>query len=245
MSIKIVTYNIHKGFNWSNTKLTIEMLKNNLEKIHPDIIFLQEVVGENKRHEQKFDNWISNQFEYLADGLWTDFAYSKHAIYDVKDHGNVILSKYPILKQEVFNISVNNYENRAVLYVQLQIEDKGVDCFCIHLNLLRKDRLKQYSLIKDIIKKTVHSDCPIIIAGDFNDWNKKASHNLLDISHIHDAHKTIHGKYAKTFPTMFPLLSLDRIYTKGFKVNSSQVLKDLEWTKISDHLPILIDVDLK
>jgi endonuclease/exonuclease/phosphatase family metal-dependent hydrolase len=245
MSIKILTYNIHKGFNWNNTKLTIENLKKNFEVVHPDIVFLQEVVGENKKFEKKFKNWITNQFEYLADGLWSESAYSKHAIYDVKDHGNVILSKYPILQTQVFDISVNRYENRAILYVQLEIENKKVDCFCLHLNLLGKDRFKQYQLIKNIVKNTVHPESPIIIAGDFNDWNKKASHHLLDIQNIHDVYKKCHGNYAKTFPAMFPLLSLDRVYTRQFKVVSSEVLKSDEWTRISDHLPILSTLEFE
>lgn len=243
MSLKIVTYNIHKGFNWNNTKVTIEALKNNLESIQPDIVFLQEVVGENKLHASKFENWIANQFEFLANSLWDQSAFSHHAVFDHSHHGNVILSKYPIIHEEVFDISVNSYEKRAILYVQLQVHNKKIDCFCVHLNLLGRDRLKQYQLIKDKLSLYTDQENPIILAGDFNDWNKKASKNLFDIYSIHDAYKSYHGHYAKTFPVLFPLLSLDRIYLKGFKTISALVPRELEWSKLSDHLPILIEVD--
>ena len=245
MGLQVLTYNIHKGFNWNNTQLTLNSLKKNLNQIHPDIVFLQEVVGENSLLEKKFDNWITNQFNYLADGLWDEYSYSKHAIYDHSDHGNVILSKYPIVNEKVFDISVNKYEKRAVLYCQIQYEQTLIDCYCVHLNLLNKDRTKQYSLIKDIIKETSAKDSPIILAGDFNDWSRKASQSLMDIEEIHDAYKTLHGKYAKTFPSIFPLMSLDRTYIQHLKVLNAQVLDDINWKKISDHLPVLIELELK
>lgn len=243
MALNILTFNIHKGFNWNNSKLTLEHLKKNLEEIHPDIVFLQEVVGENILMEKKFDNWIENQFEFLAKDLWNDSAYSQHAVFDHRHHGNVILSKYPIKKIEVKDISQNNYEQRSILYCELEIEGKEVHTFCTHLNLLNRDRLKQYKLIKEFIQEKSDNNHPIILAGDFNDWNQKASHNLFEIEHMHDAHKNYHSDYGRTFPAMFPLLKLDRIYTRGFKVSDANVLDDMKWKTLSDHLPIHIKVD--
>ncbi len=244
MNLKVLTLNIHKGFNWNNSEITIERLKENLQKIHPDIVFLQEVVGENIQYEEKFDNWITNQFEFLAKNLWNDYAYSKHAVFDHRHHGNVILSKYPIINSEVHDISLNKYEQRGILFSQISIEDKTIHAFCVHLNLLHKDRVKQYQLIEQYVNSKVDSKHPILLAGDFNDWNQQASNNLLNISELNDAYKLKHGVYAKTFPTMFPLLKLDRIYTKGFYINNAIVLKSLEWKKTSDHLPIYIEVDI-
>lgn len=245
MSIKILTFNIHKGFNWSNTKVTIQRLKKSLEIIHPDIVFLQEVVGENKKHETKFDNWISNQFEFLAKDLWSDFAYSNHATYDHRHHGNVILSKFPITSSEVYDISLNKYEQRSILFSKISIEDKTVHAFCVHLNLLHRDRVQQYKKIREYINSKTDLNHPILLSGDFNDWNQKASSNLLTLEGLHDAHKAKHGFYARTFPAIFPLMKLDRIYTRGFQVHNAEVLAGIDWKTLSDHLPIYIEVDLK
>jgi endonuclease/exonuclease/phosphatase family metal-dependent hydrolase len=84
-------------------------------------------------------------------------------------------------------------------------------------------------------------DTPVVFAGDFNDWNQKASRNLFDIAHFHDAYKTIHGDYARSFPSFYPWFKLDRIYTKGIQIKSAEVLTQNGWDKISDHLPILIN----
>ena len=244
METKIFTFNIHKGFNWTNTQVTLHLLKEELRVLHPDIVFLQEVVGENKKHKEKFENWIDNQFEFLAQDLWSEYAYSKHAIYDHRHHGNVILSKYPIQNIEILDISVNPLEQRSVLYCEILHPQKTLKCFCVHLNLLHKDRIKQYETISSFIKEKSTDTCPIVIAGDFNDWNQKASEILLGEEEIKDSHKDLHGVYARTFPAQFPFLCLDRMYTKNLEIKSSQVLKGTPWNSFSDHLPILTKVKI-
>src|SRR5699024_8106576 len=43
----------------------------------------------------------------------------------------------------------------------------------------------------------------------------------------------------RTFPSVFPWLRLDRMYQRGFEVETAEVLKGRPWSKISDHSPIL------
>ncbi len=245
MKIKVLTFNIHKGFNWNNTKLTIESLKHNISELTPDIVFLQEVVGKNKVFEKKFDHWIDNQFDFLAEDIWHDGIFSEHAVYDHRNHGNVILSKYPIIYHEIINISLNPLEQRSLLFAELRVKDKNVHCYCTHLNLLHRDRIKQYALIKDYINTKSKDVDQIILAGDFNDWNQHASKNLMSIEHIHDAYKLKHGEYPRTFPAMLPFFKLDRIYTRGFNIHHAEVLKSEQWSSLSDHLPIHLEVEFK
>lgn len=240
--MKVLTFNIHKGFNWSNKKLTIKKLKNELELLHPDLVFLQEVVGENLKLSKKEPDWVENQFEFLADELWQDFAYAKNAVYDLRHHGNVIMSKFPIIKQEQIDISTNKLEQRGVLFCKVEHATGPIDCYCIHLNLGHGGRKKQYKELTQIIGDRSKSINPVILAGDFNDWNKKACDFLCEGSNLEEAYKSLHGDYAKTFPALKPALSLDRVYTRGFKVVKSQVLANKPWKDFSDHLPILTEL---
>jgi len=48
----------------------------------------------------------------------------------------------------------------------------------------------------------------------------------------------------KTFPAKFPMLRLDRIYQRGFAVKRAQVLRGKPWSLLSDHSPILADLEL-
>ena len=47
MQIKLLTYNIHKGFNWRNSQATIKKIKEAIVSSGVDLVFLQEIVGEN------------------------------------------------------------------------------------------------------------------------------------------------------------------------------------------------------
>ena len=48
----------------------------------------------------------------------------------------------------------------------------------------------------------------------------------------------------RTFPAAFPWLRLDRIYQRGFAVRSARVLRGRPWTQLSDHAPILAELEL-
>ena len=43
------------------------------------------------------------------------------------------------------------------------------------------------------------------------------------------------GRPPKSFPSSLPVLRLDRIYVRGFAVESAQVHFGLPWSRISDH----------
>ena len=49
---------------------------------------------------------------------------------------------------------------------------------------------------------------------------------------------------ARTFPAAFPLLRLDRVYVRGFRIASAQVLSGPTWRKLSDHAPIVAELVL-
>ena len=47
-SIKILTYNIHKGFSMGNFRFILHEIKDALRHIDADVVFLQEVHGERR-----------------------------------------------------------------------------------------------------------------------------------------------------------------------------------------------------
>ncbi|MFA7681037.1 MAG: endonuclease, partial [Pigmentiphaga sp.] len=48
----------------------------------------------------------------------------------------------------------------------------------------------------------------------------------------------------RTFPSFFPFLRLDRIYQRGFSVRKASVLHGKPWVRLSDHSPILCELEL-
>ena len=239
MAIKILTLNIHKGLDWKSKVPTVVQLKKLLIELDADIIFLQEVAGKHSKNSEKYDNWIEDQFEYLCHDLWPHSIYSHHALFDGRHHGNVILSRYEILESKVIDISLNPREQRALLFAKVNTGQSIINCLCVHLNLLHKDRMKQYELIENFINSKATEEDKFILAGDFNDWSQKASLFL----NLNEGYKNKHKKYAKTFPAPFPLLKLDRIYLSGLRTLHAEVLSHKNWKSISDHLPIYLEVE--
>jgi endonuclease/exonuclease/phosphatase family metal-dependent hydrolase len=48
----------------------------------------------------------------------------------------------------------------------------------------------------------------------------------------------------RTFPSVFPWLRLDRIYQRGFAVRRARVLHGSPWKKLSDHAPLVAELEL-
>ena len=119
-TLRIATYNIHKGFSLGNRRLAIHDLRERLRTLDADLVFLQEVHGENALHAARFENWpAAPQYEFLADTIWPTYAYGRNAVYDEGHHGNAILSRFPILGWENEDVSSHGYERRGLLHCEL------------------------------------------------------------------------------------------------------------------------------
>ena len=236
--LKILSYNIHKGFNSSNLKFTLKKLKESIESVQADIVFLQEVVGHHEVHKKRVKEWpLVSQFEYLADHIWPHFAYGKNAVYPHGHHGNAILSKYPISQWENIDISTNRLENRGLLHVEVHPWENqpALHLICLHLSLFESGRQAQLRNLCDRIAAHIPPESPLIVAGDFNDWREKASLVLKKELHLDELFLQLSGQHAKTFPSWMPALRLDRIYTRFFQPLSSQILTQGVWSTLSDH----------
>ncbi len=230
----ILTYNIHKGFRITGWTYILDELREAIRSSGADIVFLQEVLG------QHVDIKETNQYEYLADSIWSHFSYGKNALYDEGHHGNAILSKFPILVEDNLDISTNTLERRGVLYGRIALPNstRSIHLFCTHLNLFENSRKYQLKKLAEFVQsRTDHAD-PLIIAGDFNDWSETASEELMGALGVTETSLHLHGRHAKTFPSILPVLPLDRIYVRNLKTISSEVLFQNHRTKLSDHLPI-------
>lgn len=248
MRLKILSYNIHKGFDWKNRNYCLQEMKNLINASEAEIVFLQEVVGKNEVFKKK--GLIDSQFEFLADELWPHYSYAQNALYDHGHHGNLILSKYPIETFENLDLSTNNWEKRGMLVCKIKIpptleypDGQTIFAACLHLNLLHMGRKLQYEKIKTFIEeKNQNGASPFIVAGDFNDWNQKSFSIFEERLGMKEVHKHINGSFARTFPSRVPILCLDRIYVKNLHVLDSYVIYYEQ--HLSDHLPIFCEVSL-
>lgn len=237
-SLRIASYNIHKGLSFFNRRLVLHDVRARLAAINADVVFLQEVQGHHAHHGDRFHAWPGNpQHEFLAGDLWRDAAYGKNAVYEHGHHGNAILSRYPILRWENVDISAHPFESRGLLHCELKVPrlHLPLHAICLHLALNESGRRKQIHQLSERIRRMVPDDAPLIIAGDFNDWRQRAGTYLAAELGLREVFETAHGHPAKSFPAALPLFSLDRIYVRGFDVTEAHVLHGQHWRGLSDH----------
>lgn len=238
-TLSIVSYNIHKGLVAGNMRMALRRMRDRLHALAPDVVLIQEIVGQHRHMEQRFADWpIGTQLEYLADQMWPHTAYGRNAVYNAGHHGNAILSRFPIIEQENIDLSLHSREQRGILHVQVDVPGfaQPLHVCCTHLNLWHGHRKRQVAAIAARINAAVPAHCPLILGGDFNDWRLWASRELHTMIGVHETHLSIHGRHARTFPGLSPMLALDRIYVRDLEVLDSQVLDGGGWRTLSDHL---------
>ncbi len=245
MKLKILSYNIHKGFTIGNRDFILEQIRLAMRETDADILFLQEVLGDHEDKKCRIPDWkTAIQFEYIADTVWPHFAYGKNAVYPAGHHGNAILSKFPIIEWQNFSISTNRFEHRGLLKTRIMIPEleKEILLCNTHLDLTQAGRdLQVEMLMKHMLPE---KDIPWVLVGDFNDWNKKISPKIEKSLNAQEVFCSLHGKYPATFPSFLPLISLDRIFVHKLTPIKAVALKESHWKNLSDHLPLYVEIDL-
>jgi endonuclease/exonuclease/phosphatase family metal-dependent hydrolase len=237
-SLHVATYNIHKGFSFFRRRMVIHDVREHLRLLNADLVFLQEVQGNHLTHARRFHNWPAQpQYEFLADSVWSDFAYGRNAVYDDGHHGNAILSRFPIVKWDNQDISGHRFESRGLLHCEIAVPgwSEILHCVCVHLALTAGHRSRQLRQLQTRIERLVPRSAPLIIAGDFNDWAQHAQQGFARALDLRETFDTLHGRPARSFPAALPVLQLDRIYVRGFDIHEARVHHGQPWARISDH----------
>jgi endonuclease/exonuclease/phosphatase family metal-dependent hydrolase len=243
--LRVVTMNIHKGLSQFNRRIVIHELREGLGSLQPDLVFLQEVQGLSQRYALRYGAApLVPQYEFLAGNQW-QHVYGCNAVYDHGDHGNAILSRFPFVSFDNYDVSDHRFEKRGLLHCVVSIPGwtRNLHCVCVHLSLHERGRKRQLEAISGRLEELASRELPIIIAGDFNDWRHRATTILQHRLGMTEVSVAFHGRAARTYPSVFPLLRLDRIYVRGFEVAAAQVHSGKPWSMLSDHLAVSAELE--
>jgi len=247
-SFKILTLNTHKGFSQFNKRFVLPEIRDAIRLVGADVVFLQEVQGEHQLHSKSHrERWPTEpHYEFLAESLWPEFAYGRNAVYPHGHHGNALLSKYPIKSHENHDVSVAGHEERGILYSVVELPGSGtrIHTMCVHMGLAEDHRRQQTLLLLKLMAEKVPADEPLVIAGDFNDWKLQVHQKLTAEGGVAECLGTAIAKPARTFPVWLPVLRLDRVYLRNAAVRNASVLHRHPWTRLSDHAPLLVEIEL-
>ena len=239
--IRVATYNIHKGVQGlgPQRRLEIHNLAEAVGQFNADIVCLQEVRKHHRGEEEYFTRWPDMpQADYLApdgyEAVYRTNAYTRHG-----EHGNAMLTRWPVVTHQHEDISDHRFEQRGLLHVELLVHGQPVHVVVVHLGLIRASRTRQVAQLQRYIEREVPEAEPLLVAGDFNDWGSLVR-NAFHAANL----RTFEESLQPTFPARLPLVQLDYVYGRGLIPLGVEVPRGRHWWRMSDHLPLIAEFGL-
>ena len=236
--LRVATYNIHKGVQGlgPTRRLEIHNIGHAVEQLDADIVCLQEVRKLHRREEQYFTRWPElPQAEFLAPEGY-EAVYQTNATTRYGEHGNALLSRWPVISRGHEDMSDHRFEQRGLLHVKVQAHRRTINVVVLHLGLIAGSRVRQLEQLGRFIDREIPKREPLIVAGDFNDWGCKLRPVMNQIG-LRD----FIAPRLLTYPSRLPLTQLDFIYARGLKPVGVEIPKGRIWWRMSDHLPLIAE----
>ncbi|MGH6628063.1 MAG: endonuclease/exonuclease/phosphatase family protein [Burkholderiaceae bacterium] len=236
--LRVATYNIHKGVQGfgPQRRLEIHNLGHAVEQLDADIVCLQEVRRVHRREERYFTRWPElPQAEFLAPEGY-EAVYRTNAVTRHGEHGNALLSRWPVLGHQHEDMSDHRFEQRGLLHVEVAAHERLIHVIVVHLGLIPGSRVRQVAQLRRFIEREVPPHAPLLVAGDFNDWGSQIRRALHAIDLV-----ASEGVSCPTYPARLPLVQLDHVYSRGLRPLGQHVPRGRIWWRMSDHLPLIAE----
>jgi endonuclease/exonuclease/phosphatase family metal-dependent hydrolase len=232
MHLRLVSWNVH-GCVGTDRRFDPERTAAVLGSLRPDVALLQEV-GDSRGIHPPVD-----QAQSLASALGLTCALGITLPGDPHGYGNATLTRLPVLDSEIWDLSVRGREPRCCLRVVVGHDDFRLTTVNVHLGLGLHERKRQLDILLEEALEGV--DGPMVMGGDFNDFPPgRVSHALA--SRFRDVASRLRPRC--TFPSGWPFLRLDRVYALALGVARVSTDRSPEARAASDHLPLVVDLDV-
>lgn len=240
-TLKVVTYNIHKGVRGigPGRSLEIHNLGYAISRFGADVVCLQEVRKLHRREEKFFAHWPAQpQADFLAPEGYAA-VYRTNAITRHGEHGNAVLSRWPVMAHQHEDMSDHRFEQRGLLHVELTVHGESVHVVVVHLGLVRASRQRQLQQLCRYLAREIAPGAPVLVAGDFNEWGGLLERELASVGLL-----AWRQPGFATFPARLPLLQLDHVFARGLRPLGLEVPRGGKWARLSDHLPLIAEFEL-
>lgn len=223
-TVRLMTWNIH-GALGRNPRFDLAQVMELIRGHDPDLLALQEI--DSRRGG-------GDPFEVVQRELGSHGIGAKTIVTADGDYGQMLVSRWPMSKSEVHDISFLEREPRRAIEAKIATPHGGLRVIATHLGLSLRERNAQLQSLLGLVYKT---EGMTALLGDFNDWIWAGSvRNVLA--------RVLPGRTRqRTFPSVFPLLRLDRIYCRPARALLSS-FADPRARGLSDHLPVIADLTI-
>jgi endonuclease/exonuclease/phosphatase family metal-dependent hydrolase len=237
MSMRLLTYNIHKGVG-SDRRYRLERIIDVIREQEPDLVCLQEV----DRHVKR--SHFHDQPSLLARQLGTAaHLYQLNVPHRDGGYGNLILSRWRFRTHSQVSIRQGRRKPRGAQLVVVDTPQGPMHLVNWHLGLREKERRWQARYLLGHSSFLEFAHLPTIIAGDYNDWrNTLGRHHFTDHG-FRQATSPI--RRFRSFPSFLALAALDKVfYRGGIHIHHATIVRSRLARRASDHLPLRIDFQL-
>lgn len=234
MGIRLLCYNIHGGYDRQGRR-DLSRLHAFMQLHDVDIGVFQEIETRSSRGGtlQDIEMIAGQERPYRLPGL---------AMKEGEGwYGNLIASRYPIIRGVVHDLETKpSWEPRNAVDAKIETPVGTLRVIGTHLSLAPWERWSEVrNLIRLIDIVEDNEKGPLLFMGDINEWRSPILSRLL--RHVDELMTPI--PCGRTFPSILPLLKLDRVWCDNMPLPvKAQALLSKDTKRLSDHLPIIIDV---
>jgi endonuclease/exonuclease/phosphatase family metal-dependent hydrolase len=230
MTVRVLSYNIH-GAKGCDGRRDFARIGRFLREQNIDIALIQEL------NTLRADRGADEHIAELRGGRFSHFVAAPTLQGTRGWHGNGILSRFPIARHNIIDITWRGREPRNIVEAFVTTPGGPLHVVNTHKGLGYFERGRQIAKLNEVL--ATKSEVPLIVGGDINEWQifsaglRKLNRDLRPLG------------TGPTFPTVWPLFHLDRMWCrpKGL-VAGWRVLKTAETRLFSDHYPLLAEVSL-
>lgn len=230
-TLKVMTYNIHQGFDIDGFLSLDEIIKT-IEETAPDIIALQEVSR----------GWLINatndNLHVLASRLDMDYIFMP-ASDDI--WGNAILSKYPISKiKSGFLPREQAPLRRSYLLANIEVEgQKSINVMCVHIHHIEGEGKIREKQVEALLEEWGGLEKTLVL-GDFNAISSDAEIKKMLQASFKDTARELKKEGLPTWVHYEPIRRIDYIFATP---DIGLLDLDVTYSRASDHLPVTLELD--
>jgi endonuclease/exonuclease/phosphatase family metal-dependent hydrolase len=236
--MRLLSYNIHKAIGGRDRRCVLQRIIDVIEAENPDICCLQEVARNHRR--SLFNDQAKMLAEYFKAAA---YVYQPTVYFKAGMYGNLILSRWPIVKKHQISLRLNTKKPRGAQMAVVKTPEGSFHLINCHLGLADLERRWQVERLLNHHLFRESNELATLIVGDYNDWRNRLHSGLL--SQLGFAQITTPISRFRSFPAYLPLGSLDKAFRRGeIFVRNARVVHSALAKNASDHLPLVIDFHL-
>lgn len=242
---RVMTYNVHRclGPGGNDSLADIASL---CDEAAADVIALQELDAP----ETDDDTEGVHHARDLAAALRMQLLFCRTFRRGVGYYGHALLSRHPIelVKVTTFpGLPREGSEPRGAIWARVARPDGGeLDVISTHLGVYRGERaLQSRELVGPEWLGSDDLRRPCVVCGDLNALPHATTYRRL-AGVLRDAQRQLSGHRPRpTFPSAWPVLRIDHVFVSDeIVVRGVSVPKDARARRASDHLPLVVDLEL-